>query len=275
MKNIPIKYLIIILIIAAFAAVYFSTHKTPSKPVIKEKDSLSPAIVVAGPYPSKVLDLTNWKMTLPVGTEKKPKSPMEIRQPNLAAYKLEPWFILTPQEDGVVFRAPVKAPTTSGTKYARSELREMKDKGANPASWSSAEGVHSMFIEEAITAVPKAKQHVVAGQIHDADDDIIVIRLEQPNLYVNVDGENVFTLNSNYILGERFTVKFVAEDGQTKVYYNNNSNPAYTLDLDYTEAYFKAGVYTQSNCKTEEKEEFCNSDNYGEVIIYKVEVTHK
>lgn len=229
---------------------------------------------ILGEYPSKVLDLSNWKITLPVGTQKKATHPLEIRQPDLSRYALKPWFILADGGDAVVFRAPVNAPTTSNTKYARSELREMKDKGKNPAAWSSVKGRHEMYLDQAITAMPKVKQHVVAGQIHDSDDDVIVIRLEYPNLYVNVDGENVHTLDSEYTLGKRFTVRFVVEKGKTSVYYNGKSNPSYTLDLEYSDAYFKAGVYTQSNCKKEEKDAYCNGDNYGEVILYDLEVKH-
>lgn len=262
-----IRLLILVLIGLGLGAVFlWRAHN---------KQQTGNSVAITGPWPSKVLDLTKWKLTLPVGTEKKANHPLEIWQPQLAKYKLDPWFNLNAQEDGVVFRAPVNAPTTGGTKYARSELREMKDGGKNSASWSSEEGVHSMFLDEAITAIPTAKQHVVAGQIHGSDDDIIVVRLEFPNLYVNVDGENVFTLNSNYKLGERFTVKFVVENGQTKIYYNGSNDPVYTLNLDYTDAYFKAGAYTQSNCNREEATELCKNDNYGEVVIYKAEVKHK
>lgn len=226
------------------------------------------------PYPSQVLNLANWKITLPIGKPKKLSSPLEIRQPDLAAYKIEPWFTVTPDGRAVRFRAPVNAPTTGGTKYARSELREMTHNGQDKASWSATDGTHTMFLDQAITAVPKIKQHIVAGQIHDDNDDIIVIRLEMPNLYVNVHGKNVYTLDSRYKLGKRFTVKFVVNNGQTKVFYNRSINPAYTLTLDYDDAYFKAGAYIQSNCDTEGSAELCHADNYAEVTVYNAIITH-
>lgn len=219
-------------------------------------------------YPSQLINLTNWKLTLPIGSSEKP---MEIKQPALATYKIDPWFIVS--NGGVRFRAPVNGVTTSGSGYPRSELREMTSNGTSNASWSSTSGTHTMFLDQAITAVPQTKKHVVAGQIHDSGDDVIVIRLEYPNLYVNVDGKNMYTLDSNYTLGKRFTVKFVATQGQTKVYYNGAAAPSYTLDKSYSGAYFKAGAYTQSNC-SREASSACTDSNFGEVIVYQVVVTH-
>lgn len=221
-------------------------------------------------YPSQVFDLTNWKLTIPMGEAKKAT---EIKQPELAKYILDPWFVVNPA-GGIRFRAPVNAVTTSGSNYPRSELREMTDNGETNASWSSKSGIHTMTIDEAITAVPKTKRQVVAGQIHDDADDIVVIRLDYPNLYVNLDGKNVYTLDSNYTLGKRFNVKFVVSGGQTQIYYNGSTDPVFAFAKDYSSSYFKAGAYTQSNC-SKEKSSDCNSDNYGEVVIYNVKVTHE
>lgn len=224
---------------------------------------------IGSPYPSQVLDLTNWTITLPIGEQ---KDATEIKQPELATYKIDPWFM--PEANGIRFRAPVNGMTTVGSKYPRSELREMTNNGKTRASWSSNVGTHTFFVEQAISAVPKKKQHVVAGQIHNETQDILVIRLEHPSLYVNVGGKNVRTLDNHYTLGKRFTVKFVVSDGQTKVYYNNSNIPSYTLTKNYSGAYFKAGAYTQSNCDKEGSALLCNTNNYGEVIIYQASVTH-
>lgn len=40
-------------------------------------------------YPSEVLDLTNWKLTLPTGED---EDPTEITQPELASFSADPWF---------------------------------------------------------------------------------------------------------------------------------------------------------------------------------------
>ena len=218
---------------------------------------------------SKPFDITNWKLTLPIGDSDNPK---EIVQPELASYSLDPWFVIN--QGAIRFRAAVNGKTTGGSNYPRSELREMTDNGKANASWSSKSGTHTMFLDEAITAVPQIKKHVVAGQIHDKSDDVIVIRLEDSKLYVNVDGKNKHTLDDNYSLGKRFNVKFEVSDGQTKVYYNGASDPAYTLGKEYSGAYFKAGAYAQSNCSKEESAP-CNDSNFGEVIIYQLAVNHE
>lgn len=223
-------------------------------------------------YPSQVLNLTNWKITLPIGEQ---KDATEIEQPELATYNIDPWFIVMPGGNGVRFRAAVNGATTSGSDYSRSELREMTNNDTEKASWSSIKGTHTMFLDQAITAVPKIKRDIVAGQIHDDNKDIILIRLDYPNLHIRVDGKNLHTLDSRYTLGKRFSIKFVVSDGQTKVYYNNSPNPVYALDKKYSNAYFKTGVYTQSNCSKEGSPSLCNDNNYGEVIVYQVTVTHQ
>lgn len=217
-----------------------------------------------GDKPSGVLDLSSWKLTIPSGNA---ESPTEIQQPALKDYVHDVWFRV--QGGGVRFQAPVNAVTTSGSNYPRSELREMKNGGKERADWSSTTGTHTMTIDQAVTALPQKKPHVVAGQIHDGSDDVIVFRVEGSNLYINVDGKNLHTLDSAYTLGKRFTVKFEVNGGQTKIYYNGSE--VYTLTKDYSGAYFKAGAYTQSNCS---KEDNCSDGNYGEVIIYALSVSH-
>lgn len=242
----------------------------PEKPTISDAQNPSPSPTVI--YPSQVLNLTNWKITLPIGS---PEHPTEIAQPKLSTYSLDPWFTIMSEQNAVRFRAAVKGVTTDGSKYPRSELREMVSSGREKAKWSSKEGVHILFLDQAITAVPKNKQDVVAGQIHDNNKDIIVIRLDYPNLHIRVDGKNVHTLDPRYTLGKRFTIKFMVSDGRTEVYYNNSVAPVYTHTGNYSNAYFKAGVYTQSNCEKESSLSLCNENNYGEVVIYQIIVTHK
>lgn len=225
--------------------------------------------------PAAVLDLQNWKITLPVPAPDKPEQPWEIKQPKLAQFQVAPWFAPTADGTGVVFRASVVGVTTKGSKYPRSELREMAEGGKANAAWSSTEGTHTLFLEQAITATPRKKQEVVAGQIHDASRDIIFIRLEKSRLFVSVGGKNVCTLEENYVLGTRFRLRFRVEGGETAVFYNEGANPAYVLREDYTGAYFKAGVYTQSNLLTEKDPALGVPDNFGEVVLYRLEVSHR
>ncbi|MFE0802668.1 chondroitinase-B domain-containing protein [Streptomyces sp. NPDC058834] len=218
-------------------------------------------------YPADVLDLTDWYIGLPVGDE---ESPTNVYQPELATYANDPWFVTADDCSAVRFRAPVNGVTTSGSSNPRSELREMTNSGRTKASWSSTSGTHTMVIDQAITDVPEERPYVVAGQIHDASDDVTVFRLEGSKLYIT-DGDTSrhHLMTDSYELGTRFQAKFEVSDGETRVYYNGELQT--TLSKDYSGAYFKAGAYTQANCGNSDP---CSNDNYGQVKIYDLDVTH-
>ncbi|UYZ63630.1 polysaccharide lyase family 7 protein [Hymenobacter weizhouensis] len=229
----------------------------------------APAATAA--YPAQVLNLANWKLTLPLDQDGSGAAD-EVQQPALNTFEDANHFFSRPAGDAVVFRAYADGATTSGSGYPRSELREMKSNGTQKASWSSTSGTHTLVIDQAVTHLPVAKPHIVVGQIHDGSDDVLVFRLEGQKLFVDINGDDGPTLTSSYQLGTRFTVKFVVSGGKTKCYYNNTLK--YTLSKKYSKAYFKAGAYVQSSCRGSKKVsgEACSA--YGEVQIYDVRVTH-
>ncbi|MBN8610889.1 MAG: polysaccharide lyase family 7 protein [Deltaproteobacteria bacterium] len=214
--------------------------------------------------PAELLDLSIWKLTLPIGP---PEMPMEITQPELATYEIDPWFVLV--TDGVQFRANAGGVTTSGSSYPRSELREMEPGGSVRASWSTSSGRHEMRIDQSITHLPEVKPHVVAGQIHDASDDVVMIRLEGTHLFVEGGGEDLGTLDADYTLGDRFVVRIVAEGGHIRVDHGDDGTFEVDVERAATGCYFKAGVYTQSNVARGD-----DADAYGEVIVHALDVTH-
>ncbi|MBL8992872.1 MAG: polysaccharide lyase family 7 protein, partial [Spirochaetia bacterium] len=132
--------------------------------------------------PGEVFDLANWKLTVPTSTDN--KKPTEIKQPELASYKSVHFYT---SNNLLVFTAPVGGFHTVGSHYPRSELREMDGKALS--SWSTVSGTHTMIVEQCIVAVPKVKDHVVAGQIHN-ENDVITIRLEGKHLFGQSDGVN-------------------------------------------------------------------------------------
>jgi len=216
--------------------------------------------------PDSLLNLVNWELTLPIDTNHL-GNPDEIKWPELKTFTSPPYFQLNNDKTGVVFRAPVSGVTTANSNFPRSELREMTDGGTQEASWSTTSGTHTMRIGEAITHLPTSKPEVVAGQIHDTSSDVIMIRLERQNLFVQSSGQNIGTLDPAYVLGTPFTVEIVAGDGHIKVFYNDVQKLNYNKNGD--SYYFKAGCYTQSNMSTDD-----NPDAYGEVVIYELKVTH-
>ncbi len=201
--------------------------------------------------PAQEIDLKPWKLTLPVG------APREIQDPS--DFSSEHFMKI---EGGIRFRAPVDGATTPNSSYPRCELRE------RDAAWSTTEGVHTLTIRQAVTRTPARKPHVVAGQIHDAEDDVVMIRLEGRKLFVEGDGKNLGVLDPDYRLGTFFTVRIRAEGGRIRVDYDG----VLKVDLGRRAkgCYFKAGVYTQSNL---EKGEL--PGDYGEVVIRELSVAHE
>jgi hypothetical protein len=217
-------------------------------------------------HPADVLDLANWKETLPTGSEGKPT---EVSQPKLKTFSADPWFTTAAGCTGVQFRAAVNGVTTSGSSYPRSELREMA--GGDQASWSTTEGTSTLTVDTSVTHLPADKPQVVVAQIHDSEDDVTVFRLEGSKLYVTKGNETHYKLaDGNYQLGTRFTVRFVAAGGRISAFYNG------TKVADFAEEssgdYFKAGVYTQANC---DKSSPCSTENYGETVVYGLTVAHQ
>jgi hypothetical protein len=216
--------------------------------------------------PGRILNLDSWKLTLPIGAASKPT---EIRGGQLGTYSTD-YFKVGQTCNAVAFKAPVNGVTTSGSKNPRSELREMTGGGGANAGWSSTSGTHTMILTEAFTRLPDGKPHVVGGQIHDADDDVSVFRLEGSNLYVtNGDDTHYQLVTSKYVLGTPFEAKYMVRGGVVRAFYNGQL--VATINKAFSGAYFKAGAYTQANCGNSSP---CSSANYGEVLVYALKVTH-
>jgi hypothetical protein len=67
----------------------------PQKPTQKP-------VTPAGSKPADVLNLADWKLTLPIGDDEKPT---EIKQPALDGFAQNPYFVV--QGNGIRFRSPV------------------------------------------------------------------------------------------------------------------------------------------------------------------------
>lgn len=210
--------------------------------------------------PSKVLDLSNWKLTLPIGSSGKPT---EIKQPQLATYT-HPDFFTTVAGPAVRFRAPQKGVTTANSKNTRTELREMKNGGKDNASWSNKSGTHTLEATLAFIHLPSSKPHVVGMQVHDSDDDITVLRLEGSDLWTtNGDSTHGKKIMSGYKLGTYITVKLVCDPSGCK-WFLNGSQVA-SVGTKSSGMYFKAGAYQQAGN---------SGPDYGEVHIKALKVTH-
>ena len=246
-------------------------------------------------YPAQVLDLSGWNITVPTvevvkdegkdrggrsdeekaadkaAGENNEKQAKEINQPELATYAAPPYFQVTKTCDSVAFRAPVNGITTSGSKYPRSELREMSPDGSETAEWSSSVGAHTFVVNEAFTALPQGKPNLVGVQIHDEDDDVSTFRLEGTSLYITEGDDTHHKLVTNsYVLGTRYEAKYIVSNDVIQAFYNGQLQTTITKKFD--KAYFKAGAYTQANCTDYTVQ--CNGSTYGETTVYSVHVEH-
>ncbi|MBL8926196.1 MAG: polysaccharide lyase family 7 protein [Pseudonocardia sp.] len=212
--------------------------------------------------PGELIDTNDWYLTLPTG---KKGSPDTIDGSQLATYHSK-FFDLTSARDGIVFSAGADGVTTKNSHYPRSELREMD--GSEKASWSNTSGTHVFDVREAFTKLPSAKPEVVGVQIHDAEDDVMQIRLEGKKLMVQYhDGRSEAVLDPDYQLGTPFDTRIVAANGKVDVLYNGEKKAE--LPLSGSGWYWKVGAYVQSNGSTGD-----GADSTGEVVVYKADVSH-
>jgi hypothetical protein len=121
--------------------------------------------------PSEVMDLSGWKLTLPIGENRKP---LEIKQPFLDDYYHPQYFYVAP-DNSIVFKAPCGGVTTANSGYPRSELRERDPAKNIDIAWDASRGIHEMTNVMRVTNLPVVKPELCVSQIHDAEDDIIEI----------------------------------------------------------------------------------------------------
>lgn len=223
--------------------------------------------------PAEVLDLADWKLTLPIAGPRE-GWPLEVVQPQLNTYRSE-LFEASPDRSSVMFRAPVFGMAQPGSAFARTELREMTADGTKRAAWSNQSGRHSIEIRQRITALPEIRPSIVAGQIHDGEEYVVLVRLDGNRLYVKADNRDIGALDTDYMLGDVFTVRLEAANGRIQIFYDDE------LKVDYAKScqscYFKAGAYLQANPDSAKKRDpgrSADRSDYGEVVISALTVEH-
>ena len=213
---------------------------------------------LAADPPSRVLDLARWKVTLPVDTDL-PGHPDEI-VPRALAQLVDPAHFFV-RDQGVVFRAPCGGVTTRGSSYPRCELREMAPGGKDEATWSTTDTApHTLHFTAAITKVPARKPHVVIAQIHDAKNDLLMVRLEGDKLFIERQEGGDVPLQRPYVLGAPIDIKIEAGAGRIQAWLGGELKMDWPVNRKG--CYFKAGCYTQSNPQNGD-----DPADYGEVVI--------
>lgn len=216
------------------------------------------------PPPASGIDLTRWKLTLPVVVGGKVQ---EIRPPALSVYQ-DKYFTRLPG-GGYRFRCWHGGGTTSGSSNPRSELREKV--GDDPEGyWQPGKGRHVMEFSGQVNRLTKVKPHVVIGQVHDKGDDVCVWRVEADKLWLTKGNEpHGFLVDGAFQLGKPYTCRYEIVDGAYSFTYNGQK-VNYALKST-APSYFKVGNYLQSN---PEKAPGESTDEYAEVLLSSVRVEH-
>lgn len=88
------------------------------------------------------IDLSHWKVTLPIKNEK--GKPYEIEPPEIFDFATneiaQPYMYIDSSAGAIVFHAMPTSSTTRNTKYSRCELREQMVPGENNVNWTFEDG---------------------------------------------------------------------------------------------------------------------------------------
>jgi hypothetical protein len=231
--------------------------------------------------PSGNFNLSNWKITLPVDASGTiGGTAVEVK--NLAGYQNSKYFY-TAADGAMTFYAPVDGATTSGSSYARSELREMN--GTSTAAWKLTTG-GSMSATLEVDAAPMRDgqgHKLVIGQIHGQNDELVRLYWQDNKLYFNNDlsgsdnKEHSFTFTAadgsqpDVSLNEKFSYTINVKDhnldvdiyADGKVYHSHTTvNSVWDNDTFY----FKAGAYLGAN--------ETNGSGYGQTSFYALDFNH-
>lgn len=146
----------------------------------------------------------------------------------------------------VVFKQLVEnGRTSTGTKYSRSELRELLPNGTDKAAWNSGSGT---FSDEGICKIDHAaspKPWVCFFQVHDADSDFFRVQYEAGPIVVRrtpPGGSEIRTvLRASYSYGTWISWKWQFDSGRLRISLDG------TVVLDVT-GMSKTGCYAKLGC---------------------------
>lgn len=117
------------------------------------------------------IDLSHWKVTLPVTNEK--GKPYEIEPPEIEDFAsneiAKPYMYIDSTKGAIVFHAMPTESKTKNTKYTRSELREQMVPGENNVNWTFKDGAYmkGKLAMDEVSRDDNGKYHrVIIMQIH-------------------------------------------------------------------------------------------------------------
>jgi hypothetical protein len=174
MKNFRIKIIFTILIIFISVNVTCqnkvgSVSESETKVELKKKERKKKRRRKKVKLPK--IDLSHWKVTLPVTNEK--GKPYEISPPDIVDFAkneiARPYMYIDSTKGAIVFHALPTDSKTRNTKYTRSELREQMIPGDNNTNWTFKDGAYikGKIGMESTTRDSDGKYHrTIIMQIH-------------------------------------------------------------------------------------------------------------
>ena len=290
------NYLIPILIIVTLN---FSVSCKKNDVAIKKAPVLEDEITKTYVLPD--IDLTNWKVTLPIG------NPTSIKPPEILDYAtnevLKPYMYNDSIEGALVFFTKPGS-STPNSSYSRTELREQMVSGSDSHNWTFIEGgkIKGRLRMDEISKDSSGNPHrTIVMQIHgrltDAQRDLLgqkdnnappIMKIYWANGYVRLkskvlknpnavepeilhtsawgdDDGYTFPVEVGY---EPFTLEINASKGKMEVTLNETFTHSYAgNDMEkwgVLENYFKAGNYLGTT----------DSNAFSRVKYYTLSVTH-
>lgn len=205
---------------------------------------------------------------------------VDIDYPTLiGGYVNSPYFVPNAAGTGVQFRVNMDGKTTSsGTKYTRSELRELKPDGTTKAAWTIGGGTHIMEYTFKVNHIQPNKPWVTVGQMHDASSDAWAVKVKGDStsalsvVLTVYDTDQSTKLLSSYSVGDSVTIRTELVNGTLKVYANGSLKITTTaFQGKGAGGYFKIGAYPQSLNNAGGNE---SSNEYCSVDISNLTVSH-
>jgi len=278
-------------------------HSCTSK---EEVTQHSPAEVYSEEAPTQSnyllpeIDLSHWKVTLPIG------NPTEVKPPEISDYANNPLlqeYMFNDSTDGSLVFYTYPGSTTRNSSYSRTELREQMVPGSNETNWTFAEGgkmrgslklenisrddegnFHNIMVMQIHARLTNSQREEIGKSDNDAppvlkiyweDGRIRVVRKVLKDMDINYpeilkksswkDDSHWF---ENEVGNDRFTIEIDVKGSYIKVTLNDAEqvifDDYYTKQLGVFENYFKAGNYLLT----------IDKGAFSTVKYYELEVTH-
>lgn len=247
------------------------------------------------------IDLSHWKVTLPIG------NPTEVTPPDILDYanmELLREFMYNDSTDGSLVFHTYPGSSTANSSYSRTELREQMVPGSNKVNWTFAQGgrLRGRLAMADISKDAAGNYHrtiimQIHGRLTDEQRDLIgeddnnappVLKIYWVNGKVRVktkelkdpeaEGADLLPVSawqdddghtfSETVGFEPFTLEVVASDGRMEVSLNDSETVVYDnvhmQKWGVFENYFKAGNYLSTR----------DNGAYSTVKFYELEVSH-